>query len=88
MRHQPAPPNVKRFAITVPWAELPGTRVLAFANQGRNHHDTREQAEQYLRDVQQNNSPERLKEFKLDLARVDEIECYHHGDAVGIYVDE
>lgn len=80
-------PNVKRWAITIPTHDNdPEYRVLAFANQGRNHYDTREQVEQALRSVQQNNSPERLKEFKLDQARVDEVECYHHGDAIGIYI--
>jgi len=80
-------PNVKRWAITIPTHDNdPEYRVLAFANQGRNHYDTKEQGEQALQQLLTNNSPERLKQSGLDGARADEVECYHHGDAVGIYI--
>lgn len=77
--------TIKRWAITIP-TDDPGYRVLAFPNQGRNHYDTEEKAEQGLKDLQQNNTPECLKQFKLDQARIDQVECYHHGDAIGIYI--
>lgn len=70
------------FAIT--YIGQHGMRTLAFANQGRNHYETREQADEFL------------ELYKPDLAgrisnhhslEVREVTCYDHGDAVSIYFD-
>jgi len=82
-----------RYAVTVDVAvpslpELPGWRQLAWANQGRNHWDTREQAERWLREAWKNSEPAIRQVFgnRADTLGVDEIECHDSGDAVGIYV--
>lgn len=72
-----------RFAIT---KVSDGLRVLAFANQGRHHFDTKAEAEQHLRAVlsPETNSADTLKSVFGDVTkvRVDPVECYDHGDAV------
>lgn len=63
-----------------------GMRQLTFANQGRNHHETREGAEEALANLLSANSADTLKMFN-DSLEVRAVECYDHGDAVGIYFD-
>lgn len=72
-----------RYAITK--IQRDGLRVLALANQGRNHFDTKPEAEQALQAILQNNSADTLKSVYGDLLkmRVDPVECYDHGDAKG-----
>jgi len=68
-----------------------GLRTLSGPNQGRYFKDTREEAEKHLRDFLTNNSEERLADIygkqAIGTFRVDEFDCYDHGDAKGIYVD-
>lgn len=73
--------TIKRFAIT--HLAKDGLRTLAFANQGRNHYDTKEQAEQALVLL----SPDLKNKLGLVALEVREVECYAHGDAVGIYFE-
>jgi hypothetical protein len=79
-----------RYAVTYKRAD--GLRTMVHGNQGRFLRDTREEAEQALRDLLANNSAERLVSVfgrqALGTFRVDPFECYDHGDAVGIYVKE
>lgn len=66
-----------------------GLRRLTLPNQGRNHEATRAAAEDRLGCLRGPDGLCRIlnpQEF-LTL-RVDPFECYDHGDAVGIYVDE
>lgn len=75
-----------RYAITK--INTYGLRVLAFANQGRNHFDTKAKAEAHLAAVLKNNSADTLRSVYGDTTkmRVDPVECYDHGDAVGTVV--
>lgn len=54
--------------------------------------ETREEAEQHLRDVFQNSGEQRLVdvcgEQSRGTFRVDSFECYDHGDPMNIYVQE
>lgn len=70
-----------RFVITK--VARDGLRVLAQANQGRHHRDTREEAEQQLAAILSNNSADTLASVYGDVTkmRVIEVECYDHGDA-------
>ena len=70
-----------RFAVTK--IDKSGLRVLAFANQGRNHFDTQEAAEEYLRAVLSNNSKDTLASIYGDSSKMKvlAVECYDHGDA-------
>jgi hypothetical protein len=56
-------------------------RTLMRANQGRNHFETEEAANEYLAAVLSNNSADTLKMFPF--LEVRPVECYMHGDAVG-----
>ena len=80
--------RTQRWALTHVGED--GLRKLTFANQGRNHFDTQQAAETRLRAVLHNNEPGRLVQIYgrdfLSSVRVDQIECYGHGDAVGIYI--
>lgn len=80
--------RVRRFAIT--HINRDGLRTLSFANQGRNHFDTREAAEEHLAAVKKNNSIFTLHHLygDVDKMEVREVECYLHGDATGIYFDD
>ncbi len=73
--------TIKRFAIT--HLAKDGLRTLAFANQGQHHYDTRELAESALL-VMRSSLQYRLGLVALE---VREVECYPHGDAVGIYFE-
>lgn len=81
--------NVKRYAIT---AKREGElRRLAFANQGRNHFDTNEAAFNHLLAVKSNNSVATLDMFDGcggESLEVRPVECYWHGDAIGIFFDD
>lgn len=70
-----------RFVITKVTRD--GLRVLATTNQGRHHHDTRREAEQQLAAILSSNSADTLLYVYGDVTkmRVDEVECYDHGDA-------
>lgn len=78
-----------RFAIT--YINKGGARALARGNQGRNHFDTIPEAVRHLNAIKNNNSIDTLisvygKEG-VESMGVSPIECYDHGDAVGVYVD-
>jgi hypothetical protein len=75
---------MKRFVITNINAD--GLRALTLANQGRNHFDTREEAEAVLESLKVS-LREKILGDRADTLHVSEIECYGHGNAVGIYVD-
>lgn len=76
-----------RYAITK--INKDGDRVLAFANQGRNHFDTQEAAERHLRATLENNTADTLRSVYGDVSKMEvrPVECYEHGDAIGIYFD-
>jgi hypothetical protein len=76
--------TIRRFAITKIDNEDGGI-VLAFANQGRNHFDTRDAAETHLAALRANNSAHSLNTIsdgQPDKLAVHEIECYPNGDAI------
>lgn len=62
-----------------------GLRRLTFANQGRNHYERPEQAQsalnRYLAGLRSAGT-----EMEMRTLQVRPVECYEHGDAVGIYV--
>lgn len=68
---------------TVTKVDKSGLRVIAGANQGRCHFDTRAAAEKWLSAALQNNSSDTLKSVwgDLDKVKVMPVECYDHGDA-------
>ena len=79
---------MKLFAIT--HQNRDGCRVLTFANQSRNHYNTRDKAEKALEQLKVNGLPrirEILGETGFATLEVREIECYENGDAKGIYVE-
>lgn len=69
-----------------------GLRTLVGTNQGRFFKKTREEAESHLHDFLTNNTEERLASIygaqSVGTFRVDPFDCYDHGDAKGIYVDD
>lgn len=81
-----------RFAITHV-AAADGLRVLSRANQGRNHFDTEQAGRDYLAAMldPQTNRPGVLRSVfgphYLTTMRVEAVECYDHGDAVGAVLD-
>lgn len=56
-------------------------RHLTFANQGRNHYETRKKAETAMR-LLKPSLREKVLGDKADTLKVLPIECYDHGDAV------
>ncbi len=71
-----------RFAIT--HANKDNLRVLTFANQGRNHYDTREAAEASLAAFRgPQGLPRVLTPEQVASLEAIEVECYGHGDALG-----
>ncbi len=77
--------TVTRYAVTAIGKD--GLRSLCLPNQGRNHFDSKEAAEAWLaafvgrhRDLLAHGRPETLE--------VRPVECYLHGDAVGVYFDD
>lgn len=93
--HQDARPVLRRdyptrimYAIT--YLDKDGARTLFRPNQGRNHFETRELAEKWLEAVKTNNTSDSLAQVthgKPESLEVRTVECYEHGDAVGIYFD-
>ncbi len=80
----------KMYQITYRTAS--GLRTMVTANQGRHMHETRGQAEEWMEKFLANNTIEQLVQVfgkqSLGTFRVDSFDCYDHGDAKGIYVDE
>lgn len=77
--------TIIRYAVT--HINKGGMRQLSLANQGRNHFDTPEAAEKWLAAfVGEHRS--RLSGGRPETLAVRPVECYLHGDAVGIYFDE
>jgi hypothetical protein len=72
--------TVMRYAITNIGKD--GLRVLTFANQGRNHYDTREAAQASL-DLFKGPQglPRVLTPEQVASLQVTEVECYGHGDS-------
>ena len=77
-----------RYAITC--VNKDGYRELAFANQGRNHFDDRDSAKLHLEMTLKHNDEKTLKSVYGDISkmRVDEVECYDHGDAIRVILGE
>ena len=63
-----------------------GYRRLTFANQGRNHYETKEEAED-MRKAFEPDLREKILHELADTLEVRQVECYDHGDAKGIYFD-
>lgn len=73
---------MKRYAIT--HINKDGYRTLTFANQGRNHYETREQAETALSAYKPDLQSKVLGDA-ADTLEVRAVECYDSGDAKQIY---
>lgn len=73
------------YAITHVNSKL-GLRQLTFANQGRNHFETPAAAQEHL-DAVGPQLREKVLGQDADTLEVRPVECYDHGDAVGIYFD-
>lgn len=71
-----------RFVITK--IDKDGLRVLAVANQGRNHFDTKAEAKAHLKAILSNNSANTLKSVFGDTTKMKVIAapCYDHGDCM------
>jgi hypothetical protein len=71
------------FAIT--HVNKQGRRTLTFANQGRNHYATAEAANTAMRDYE----PDLRARMgdAADSLQVRAVQCYDHGDAVGVWFD-
>lgn len=80
--------NHTRYAVTK--INEDGYRVLACANRGQYHFLNRVEAQTFLDNILKNNSEDMLRSVYGDTTkmRVDPIECYHHGDAIGIYIKD
>jgi hypothetical protein len=71
-----------RFVITL-ISKQSGLRVLAFGNQGRYHHDSRQAAEDWLAAMREDpRSMQNVLGDQPDTLEVREVECYDHGDAI------
>lgn len=76
-----------RYAIT--HVNRDGMRTLTFANQGRHHFDTREEAEYALGEYNRvGDLRAKVLGGMADTLAVREVLCYDHGDAIGIYFDK
>lgn len=73
------------YAIT--HVDKDGLRTLTFANQGRNHYETEKAARKHLNAIHANNDVHAIWGDAADTLEVRPVECYDHGDAVGIYFD-
>ena len=66
-------------------------RTLSRSNQGRNHFDTKEQADKWLAGFLENNSQDSIIQVfgkqALGTFEIHPVECYMHGDAVGVWFD-
>jgi len=63
-----------------------GRRTLTFANQGRNHYETAEAANTAMRDYEPDLRA-RMGDAAADSLQVRAVQCYDHGDAVGVWFD-
>lgn len=63
-----------------------GYRTLTFANQGRNHFNTPEEAENAMR-VFEPGLRDKILGNLADTLQVRPVDCYEHGDAKGIYFE-
>ena len=63
-----------------------GLRTLTLPNQGRNHFDTFEKAQEWL-DGAKESLREKVLGDKADTLEVRAVECYDHGDAKKVYFD-
>lgn len=73
-----------RYAIT--YLAANGLRTLMFANQGRNHYDTKEQADRALLEyVHVGDLRAKVLHDRAGTLEVRPVDCYEHGDAKGIY---
>lgn len=72
-----------RWVITK--VDSSGLRVLAVANQGRNHYDTELEAKTALDAIMKGTDHKTLQMVWGDLTKVGilDVECHDHGDAVG-----
>lgn len=61
-----------------------GLRRLTFANQGRNHYANEAQAQAAL-DVYKRDLQTKILGEQAETLAVRPVECYDHGDAVGIF---
>ena len=59
-----------------------GLRVLANANQGRYHCNTREEAEAYWKSIQESNNSETVERWFPNV-KILAAMCFHHGDCRG-----
>lgn len=75
--------NRKRWAMVV--REYGRVFQLVFANQGRNFYDSKEEAERQLKLFMDDGSMQIYWGKPTADFKVCEIECYYHGDAIGIY---
>jgi len=75
------------FAIT--HIDKHNMRTLTLANQGRNHFNTKRQATHALKGLIDNTSESTLISVfgkqAISTFQVRPVECYDHGDAIGIY---
>lgn len=74
------------YAITHVNPKL-GLRQLTFSNQGRNHFETPEAAQEHLDTINPRLIAEIFGPLAAETLEVRPVECYDHGDAVGIYFD-
>jgi len=77
-------PQITRYAVT--YVNRDGFRVLAHANQGRNHFETLEEAQTHIAATLANNSRDTLESVfgpHLDTLEATPTKCYSHGDAIG-----
>jgi hypothetical protein len=82
--------RVIRYAVT--HINRDGMRTLTRANQGRNHFVNKEQAEQWIQTVYGNTPEATIRQVygpqALGTFEVRPVECYSHGDAIGIFFKE
>ena len=78
-----------RYAVT--HVNRDNMRTLTGRNVSHNHFDTTEAAREYIAEMLKNNTPALLADVygpqALGTFEVRPVECYMHGDAIGIYFD-
>lgn len=72
------------FAIT--HVNTDGMRGLTFANHGRNHYETQAAAQEAL-ELYKPGLREKVLGDRASTLEVRPVECYSHGDAVGVWFD-
>lgn len=76
-----------RYAITA--IKKDGLRHLALNNWAKNHRDTKEEGDAWLRQIVDANSPEQIKELIGEDLQVTPVECYDgSGEAMGTIIPE